>query len=51
MLLLKESVLSLKEKKQHNMFSHFQIARMNLTSFMTNSFNITFDNFGVWLLG
>ena len=50
MLLMRESVLSLKEKTTQPWFSYFQIACMYLKYFMTDPLNIIFDNFNIWLL-
>ena len=47
-MLLKESVLSLKVKQQHNIgVSYFQTARKYFNSFMTDQLNIIFDDFGI----
>ena len=40
MVVIKVSVLSLKEKSTHNWFSYFQIARKYQKPFMTNPLNI-----------
>jgi len=50
MLLIKEFVLSLKEKTTQHWFSYFQIARKYYNSFMIDPLNIVFDDFGIWKL-
>ena len=51
MILIKESVLSLKEKTTQHWFSCFQIDRKYLKSYMTDPLNIILDNFCTLLLG
>ena len=46
MLLIKESVLSLKEKTTQHWFSYFLIANKDLTYFRTDPLNIILDDFG-----
>ena len=47
MLLMKDSVLCLKEKTTQHWFSYFQIAHKYQTSFMSDPLNIFFDDFGI----
>ena len=51
MLLMKESVLSLKEKSTQHWFSCFQIACKYQHSFMTNPLNNYLDDICIGLLG
>ena len=51
MLLMKESVLSLKEKTTQPWFTYFQIVGKYEQSFKTNLLTIIFDDFSIRLLG
>jgi len=51
MLLIKGSVLSLKEKTTQPWFSYFQIACKYLKYFMTDALNIIYDDFDISVLG
>ena len=52
MVLMKEPVLYLKEKHDTTLFLiYFQIDCKYLTSTMTDSLNIIFDDFGIYLPG
>jgi len=47
MLLMKESVLNLREKTTQHWFYYFQIDCKYLKSFKTHPLNIIFDDFGI----
>ena len=51
MLLMEESVLSLKEKKTQPWFTYFQLAGKYYNSFKINLLNIIFEDFSIRLLG
>jgi len=51
MLLMKESVFSLKEKITQDWFSYFKIAHKYQKSFMTDPLNLIFDESSLRLLG